>query len=105
MMKSPARRPNYIFVRGEYLRKGDEVTPGTPAALPPLKSDGEPDRLALARWLVSKDHPLTSRVAVNRLWQELFGRGIVATSCAANAPRIPSYSTGWPSSSRTMVGV
>jgi hypothetical protein len=80
MTKSPARRSNYIFVRGEYLRKGDEVTPGTPAALPALQAEGEADRLALARWLVSPKHPLTSRVVVNRLWQELFGQGLVATS-------------------------
>jgi len=80
MMKFPGRRPDYVFVRGEYLRKGDEVSPGTPAALPPLNAQEEPDRLALARWLVSKEHPLTARVTVNRLWQELFGRGLVATS-------------------------
>lgn len=80
MMKSPAQRPNYIFVRGEYLRRGDNVSPETPAALPPLKTDEGVDRLTLARWLVSKEHPLTARVAVNRLWQELFGRGLVATS-------------------------
>lgn len=80
MMTSPVPRPNHIFVRGEYLRKGDVVTPGTPAVLPPLKTAGEADRLALARWLVSAEHPLTARVAVNRFWQELFGRGLVATS-------------------------
>lgn len=80
MMKSTARRPNHIFVRGEYLRPGDEVSPATPAALPPLRSESEPTRLDLARWLVSPEHPLTARVAVNRLWQELFGRGLVATS-------------------------
>jgi hypothetical protein len=67
-------------VRGEYLRKGDDVSPGTPTTLPPLETAGKADRLALARWLVSKEHPLTARVAVNRLWQELFGRGLVATS-------------------------
>lgn len=80
MMKSPADRPNYIFVRGEYLRKGEAVKPGTPAVLPPLPGDGSADRLALARWLVSPDHPLTARVVANRLWQELFGRGLVGTS-------------------------
>jgi hypothetical protein len=80
MIKSPARRPNYIFVRGEYLRKGEDVSPGTPAILPALRTNGEPDRLDLARWLVSPGHPLTARVVVNRLWQELFGRGLVATS-------------------------
>lgn len=80
MMKSTAHRHSYVFVRGEYLRKGDAVTPAVPAALPPLPAEGEPDRLALARWLVSPNHPLTARVVVNRLWQELFGRGIVGTS-------------------------
>ena len=80
MIKSPANRPNYIFVRGEYLRRGDDVSPGTPASLPPLDTKAEADRLTLARWLVSPEHPLTARVAVNRLWQELFGRGLVATS-------------------------
>jgi mono/diheme cytochrome c family protein len=80
MMKSPAKRTTHIHVRGEYLRKGDIVQAGTLAALPALHADGEPDRLALARWLVSPEHPLTARVAVNRLWQELFGRGLVATS-------------------------
>ena len=80
MMKSTARRHNYIFVRGEYLRPGDEVSPATPASLPAIKSDGEPTRLDLARWLVMPENPLTARVTVNRLWQELFGRGIVATS-------------------------
>lgn len=80
MMKSPVPRKNTIFVRGDYLRKGDEVAPGTPSVLPPLKTEGEPDRLALAQWLVSPEHPLTARVVVNRLWQELFGLGLVATS-------------------------
>lgn len=80
MASSPVRRPTHVFIRGEYLRRGDAVTAGTPAALPPCNSSGEPDRLALARWLVSGEHPLTARVAVNRLWQELFGRGLVATS-------------------------
>lgn len=80
MMNSPARRANHIFIRGEYLRKGDAVSPQTPIALPPLPIGSEPDRLALARWLVSADHPLTARVVVNRFWQELFGRGLVATS-------------------------
>jgi len=76
----PVRRVTHVHVRGEFRRPGEVVTPGTPAALPPLKVDGEADRLALARWLVSPENPLTARVMVNRLWQELFGRGIVATS-------------------------
>lgn len=69
----------HIRLRGNYKDKGIAVTPGTPAALPPLPS-GEPvNRLVLARWLVSRDNPLTARVAVNRVWQELFGKGIVRT--------------------------
>ena len=71
-------RTTRLFVRGDFRRPGDEVRSGTPASLPPLAPGA--DRLALARWLVSPGHPLTARVLVNRLWQELFGRGLVATS-------------------------
>ena len=80
MMTFPTPRKSHVHMRGDFHRKGDEVKPGTLAALPELKVKGEADRLALARWLVSPEHPLTARVVVNRLWQELFGRGIVATS-------------------------
>ncbi len=80
MTKSPATRPNHLFVRGDYLNLGEQVNPGTPSVLPQMQGEGEADRLALANWLVSRNHPLTARVAVNRLWQELFGRGLVATS-------------------------
>ena len=70
----------YIHIKGDWREHGDEVQPGTPAVLPPLPAGVKPTRLVLARWLVSPDNPLTSRVAVNRIWQELFGRGIVKTS-------------------------
>jgi hypothetical protein len=69
----------YVHVKGDWREHGDEVHPGTPAVLPPLPS-AAPTRLALARWLMSPENPLTARVAVNRIWQELFGRGIVRTS-------------------------
>jgi mono/diheme cytochrome c family protein len=70
----------YIHVRGDWLDHGAEVQPGTPAFLPPLPKGEKPTRLTLAKWIVSKDNPLTARVAVNRMWQELFGRGLVRTS-------------------------
>ena len=80
MATFPTPRATHVHLRGDFRRKGDEVHAATPAALPLLKVDGQADRLALARWLVSPEHPLTARVAVNRLWQEMFGRGLVATS-------------------------
>ncbi|MDR3633132.1 MAG: PSD1 and planctomycete cytochrome C domain-containing protein, partial [Isosphaeraceae bacterium] len=72
-------RPVFVHQRGDFRAPGQAVLPGTPAILPPLPSDQRPDRLALARWLVSPEHPLTARVAVNRIWQELFERPIVTT--------------------------
>jgi hypothetical protein len=65
---------------GDFRNKGEEVDPGTLSVLPPLKTTGAATRLDLARWLVSPENPLTARVAVNRMWQEFFGRGIVRTS-------------------------
>jgi hypothetical protein len=70
----------YIHVKGDWREHGPEVQPGTLAILPPLPDGSASARLRLARWLVSPDNPLTARVTVNRLWQELFGRGIVRTS-------------------------
>ena len=72
-------RDTFIQVRGQYDPLGDKVTPGVPRFLPPLPNDAPPNRLALARWLVDGRHPLTARVAVNRLWRQLFGHGIVTT--------------------------
>ncbi|MBB3208196.1 hypothetical protein FHS27_004023 [Rhodopirellula rubra] len=82
---SHLRRPSHLFERGLFLTKGQEVTPGTPASLPPLafdESSGDsdvPNRLTMANWLVSPENPLTARVAVNRVWAQLFGTGIVAS--------------------------
>ncbi len=73
-------RATHVRVRGVYTDKGDRVEAGTPAFLPPLAArDDAPDRLDLARWLASREHPLTARVAVNRIWARLMGVGIVAT--------------------------
>jgi hypothetical protein len=70
----------FILNRGEYDQPTEKVGRKLPAVLPPLP-EGEPaNRLGLARWLVSGDHPLTARVWVNRMWERLFGVGIVKTS-------------------------
>ena len=72
--KSPA---THIALRGDYKRNGDEVEPAPPSFLPPGPAK---TRLDLAKWLFSPANPLVARVAVNRLWQEMFGRGLVLTS-------------------------
>lgn len=72
-------RATQVFVRGNWLERGETVTPGLPSSLPPLPQDQPVDRLALARWMVSPENPLTARVLVNRLWEQLFGVGIVET--------------------------
>jgi hypothetical protein len=74
------RRETHVFVRGDYRKRGEKVGPTTPAALPPMAADLPKNRLGLARWLVQKDHPLTARVTVNRLWQQIFGLGLVRTA-------------------------
>ncbi len=71
---------SYLRLRGDYKSPGIEVDPGTLAVLPPLPVKSRPTRLDLARWLMAPENPLTARVAVNRIWQELFGSGIVKTS-------------------------
>jgi len=69
----------HIALRGDWKSPGDAVNSGTPGFLPGSNSQSG-TRLDLARWILSEENPLTARVAVNRIWQELFGRGIVATS-------------------------
>jgi hypothetical protein len=72
-------RPTHVYKRGNFLDKGQRVQPGTPTALHSLSGDAPPKRLALARWLVDENNPLTARVTVNRWWAEFFGRGLVGT--------------------------
>ncbi len=79
MQELPNRPDTHLLVRGAYDRPGDKVTRGLPAALPPMPAAASLNRLGFAQWLTSPQHPLTSRVAVNRLWQMLFGTGIVKT--------------------------
>ena len=73
-------RPAFVLLRGEYDQRDKQVERCTPSALPPMAEDLSKDRLGLAKWLVSPDHPLTARVAVNRWWQQLFGVGLVKTA-------------------------
>ena len=80
LVENPHPPKTHLLIRGDYQNPGIEVQPLTPAVLNPLPPDAAPSRLTLARWLVSKDNPLTARVWVNRAWQELFGRGLVETS-------------------------
>ncbi|MGC1276451.1 MAG: DUF1553 domain-containing protein [Planctomycetaceae bacterium] len=77
MQELETPRDTFVFQRGVYTSLGEEVTAATPRVLPP--ADGPADRLTLARWLVSRDNPLTARVVVNRWWLELFGNGLVTT--------------------------
>jgi len=70
----------HILLRGAYDKKGDQVAAEIPAALGKLPADAPKNRLGLARWLVSEQNTLTARVTVNRMWQELFGQGLVKTS-------------------------
>jgi hypothetical protein len=78
MVEMDKPRESTIFVRGNFLTKGDVVQPDVPEVLPPI-GDGVRNRLTLARWLVSTNNPLTARVTVNRWWAEFFGQGIVTT--------------------------
>ena len=80
MQEMPQPRDTFMLVRGAFDKKGEKVAAAVPSFLPPLPAGAPANRLGLARWLVSKDHPLTSRVAVNRYWQMYFGTGIVNTA-------------------------
>lgn len=73
-------RKTFVLNRGEYAEPKDEVFPSTPGALPELEQSHPQNRLGLARWLFSPNHPLTARVAVNRYWQMIFGLGLVRTT-------------------------
>jgi mono/diheme cytochrome c family protein len=81
LAQGEAPRATHVLIRGDFLRKGDEVRAHTPSVLHPLKPAGAaPSRLDLARWLMDPANPLTARVAVNRMWRHLFGRPLVATA-------------------------
>jgi mono/diheme cytochrome c family protein len=74
-------RPSYeLRERGSFIARGPRMYAATPAALPGMRADLPANRLGLARWLVDERNPLAARVVVNRLWEQIFGRGIVETS-------------------------
>src|SRR5688500_2802006 len=74
-------RKTTIFIKGDFTRPSDEVSPGVPAVLHPIqpKDPAKPTRLDLAQWITDAENPLTARVTVNRIWQQYFGRGLVET--------------------------
>lgn len=80
----PEVKPTYIMYRGNPHAPGEEVLPGLPTVmgnqLPDSVSKDADRRLQLAHWIASAENPLTSRVAVNRIWQHHFGRGLVRSS-------------------------
>ncbi|MBM3796673.1 MAG: DUF1553 domain-containing protein [Acidobacteria bacterium] len=79
MAENAERRPTHLLLRGAYDKPGEKVEPGVPAVLPPLRAGALNNRLGLAQWLIDPKHPLTARVAVNRIWQLHFGTGLVKT--------------------------
>jgi hypothetical protein len=82
MKEKPSfERPSYeLRVRGSFTARGERVYAGTPSALHAMSDDQPLNRLGLARWLVDGRNPLVARVTVNRLWEQMFGRGLVETS-------------------------
>lgn len=81
MRDEPQMRSTFVLDRGNYASPDQDrpVQPGVPTILPPLPADAAANRLGLAEWLTSPDHPLVARVTVNRYWAQLFGRGLVKT--------------------------
>lgn len=79
MKERPKPRTSYVLFRGGYDARRDPVISDTPAALPGFGSDRPRNRLGFAKWLVDPANPLTARVAVNRYWQLIFGKGLVRT--------------------------
>ena len=92
MKETPNPVKTYLLNRGVYDDRGEEVFPNTPEALLAMPDDYEKNRLGLAKWLFDKKHPLTARVAVNRYWQNYFGKGLVKTSDDfGNQGEMPSH--------------
>jgi hypothetical protein len=79
MKEMAERRPAFLLIRGDFQQEDEQVEPNVPLIFPPLGADQPRNRLGLAHWLTDKDNPLVARVAVNRLWKQLFGAGLVTT--------------------------
>ena len=92
MRELPEPKVAYLLERGDYDKRGEVVEPGTPATLPPFPAGLPRNRLGLATWLTDPDHPLLARVTVNRVWQGLFGLGLVQSpeDLGSQSPR-PEY--------------
>ena len=73
-------RPSFVLERGAYDAHGEQVFPNTPESILPMRDDLPKNRLGLAQWLMEEQNPLTARVAINRIWQQFFGQGLVKTS-------------------------
>ena len=80
IMSDAQPRQTHILERGEYLKPGDPIAFDTPAFLPKLPENAPRNRLGFAQWLIAPEHPLTARVAVNRIWQHFFGIGLIKTT-------------------------
>lgn len=81
MIENPEdmKRTSHVFERGNWLVKGKPVEPGVPNTLNPMPENAPPNRLGLSMWLTSTKNPLTARTMVNRMWEQLFGNGLVET--------------------------
>jgi hypothetical protein len=92
MEEMPNIRPTYVLKRGVYDAHDEQVSPNTPQKVLGMSDDFPKNRLGLSQWLFDKKNPLTSRVAVNRYWQMIFGRGIVSTpGDFGSQGRLPSH--------------
>ena len=79
MKENEEAKPTFVLARGAYDAPTDSVIRNTPASILPFSGELESNRLGLAKWLFHDNHPLTSRVLVNRFWQRFFGKGLVTT--------------------------
>jgi hypothetical protein len=92
MQDMPKPRTTHVLLRGVYDSYGDVVQPGTPSSILPFPKELPKNRLGLARWLFLPENPLTSRIAVNHIWEMYFGRGLVKTSDDfGNQGEMPSH--------------